>query len=135
MKEQRSFTRIPVQGIARHSRTTKFDWYFWLITNLSGEGLGIGIPYHENIQINKEIKLTVTLPPLVTPIIISGTIMWAKIIEKDYDDFHIIGGIRCREIISLERWRLIYDTWRVAWDKKLNNSSTINVINAYKNSN
>jgi hypothetical protein len=112
MEEKRRFYRMPGKIKASYLSTSS-DWNGLFCTNISRQGMCIGIPYQENLKAGTELMLKCPIPTVTEPVLITGTIMWTKELDA-YKDYPIICGLQFKEMNPEHKWELLhysYDTW------------------------
>jgi hypothetical protein len=103
-REQREHRRYPANGTAKDLTGSQTGQYALTVTNFSREGIGISISHDYNLIGSNELELQVKVLREMPPVRISGTLKWIKVLEGD-EDFAMIGGVECKEIDPIQRWR------------------------------
>ena len=112
MEDKRRFYRIPGKIKASYLSTSS-DWNGMFCTNISRQGMCIGIPNHDNLKAGNELSLQCKMPNLSEPVLITGTIMWTKELDT-YKDYPFICGLQFKELNPEHKRELLhysYDTW------------------------
>jgi hypothetical protein len=112
MEEKREFYRIPGKIKASYLNTPS-GWNGLFCTNVSRQGMCIGIPYQANLKAGTELTLQCTVPNLTEPVLIKGTIKWTRELDA-YKDYPIIAGVQFKEIAAEHKWELLnysYQAW------------------------
>ena len=117
MEEKRRFYRIPGKIKASYL-STSYGWNGLFCTNVSRQGMCIGIPFQEKLKAGTDLTLQCTMPNLTEPVTITGTIMWTK--EHDvYKDYPIVCGLQFTKLNSEHKWELLHSAYE-AWHENLN---------------
>jgi len=103
-REHREHRRFPATGTAKDLSGRQTGQCALTVTNFSREGIGISIPHDYNLIGSNELELQVKVLRDMPAVRISGTLQWMKVLEGD-EDFAMIGGVKCKEIDPIQRWR------------------------------
>jgi hypothetical protein len=116
MEDKRRFYRISGKIKASYLNTSS-DWNGLFCTNISHQGMGIGIPYQEDMKVGTELTLQCPIPTLTEPVLITGTIMWTKELDA-YKDYLVVCGLQFKELNPEHKWELLNYLYNI-WHEKL----------------
>ena len=106
MIEHRAHRRFSAKGTAKDLSGRQTGQCALTVTNFSREGIGISIPHDYDFKWSKELELQVEVLSNISPVKISGTLTWLKILKGD-EEFAMSGGVKCKEIDPIQLWRLM----------------------------
>ena len=106
MINHRAHIRFSANGTAKDLSGRQTGQCALTVTNFSSEGLGISIPHDYDLKVRNQLELQVQVLSNISPVKISGTLKWLKILKGD-EDFAMTGGVKCKEIDPIQLWRLM----------------------------
>ena len=121
MDERRRYKRFPVQLITRYLEDDKDEWKECAVTNISREGMGIGVYSREKIHMNSILQLEIVFPEKNEPIGVTGTLEWIRKLKGD-SEFNFVGGVNVIAIDPEDKWALL-DYAYEDWSKKENETT------------
>lgn len=121
MEEKRKYKRFPVQLITRYLEDDKDEWKECAVTNISREGMGIGVYSREKIHMNSILQLEIVFPKKNEPIGVTGTLKWIRKLKGD-PEFNFVGGVNVIAIDPEDKWALL-DYAYEDWSKKENETT------------
>ena len=113
MDERRKYKRFPVQLVARYQKEDQEEWKECSVTDISREGMGIGVYSRESIQVGSILQLEIVFPKKGRPIGVTGTLMWIEELKGD-SKFNFVGGVNLIAIDPEDKWALLdyaYEDW------------------------
>jgi len=113
MDEKRRYKRFPVQLTARYLEENKDEWKECSVTNISREGMGIGVYSQEKIHRGSILQLEIVFPMKNEPIGVTGTLKWIRKL-KGNPAFNFVGGANVIAIDPEDKWAMLdyaYEDW------------------------
>ena len=104
MENRRKFIRLPAQLSARCLWGREDKWTSCFVTNVSREGMGIEVYFHERFHQDEILQFRIILPTQEEIIKTTGTVAWSKVL-KEKTSFN--GGIKFCNTASEEVWNLL----------------------------
>jgi hypothetical protein len=113
MDDKRKYRRFPILLTANYLEEDKGDWHECSVTNVSREGMGVGIYSRERIAIGSVLQLEIAVPIQKELISAMGTLMWIKKLNGN-PRFNFVGGLMLIRMAPEDRWTLldhVYEEW------------------------
>lgn len=118
MDDKRKYRRFSILLNARYLEANKRDWHECSVTNVSREGMGVGIYSRERIAIGSVLQLEIAVPIQKELISAMGTLMWIKKLNGN-PRFNFLGGLMLISMAPEDKWTLL-DYVYEAWSKQVN---------------
>lgn len=118
MDDKRKYRRFSILLNARYLEENKRDWHECSVTNVSREGMGVGIYSRERIAIGSVLQLEIAVPIQKELISAMGTLMWIKKLNGN-PRFNFLGGLMLISMAPEDKWTLL-DYVYEAWCKQVN---------------
>ena len=84
----------------------KGDWRECAVTNISREGMGIGVYSREKIHVGSILQLEIAFLVKNEPIDVTGTLIWIRKL-KGNPRFRFVGGVNVIAIDPEDKWALL----------------------------